>query len=221
MGTGHRTEAQPKARTPAGRCFPCNHKAPRERAAVGLARRRAARFNSCPPRCCGASLLQRSRWVSHVGDRNSCLFRRLTVAVSPCSRKGLRDGGVWLFPCSPVQVIPGSWRYSHSFTCECDTRNVSVIPYHRSAWTGIFYKIYICVYIFYIYIRYAYKHICNICFISILYLRANTYICKIKPTTSYSILLPQLAHLVINNISAVVFVTEMQLFPGSESCRAT
>lgn len=38
----------------------------------------------------------------------------------------------------------------------------------------------------------------------------NTYICKIKASISYSILLLLLACLVINNISAVVFVTGMQ-----------
>lgn len=38
---------------------------------------------------------------------------------------------------------------------------------------------------------------------------ANTYICKIKATISYSILLLQLARLVIN-ISAVTFVAGMQ-----------
>lgn len=86
------------------------------RLAVGLAQN-ATCFNSCPPQCCGASLLQRSGWVSHMEDGSSCLFMRLAVAVSWCNRKGLKGGGVWLFPRSPVQLVPAGRRCHHRSAC--------------------------------------------------------------------------------------------------------
>ena len=101
---GHHAEAQPEAVTPGGRCFPHDGKARREKGGCGASTEESCLLqpgvvglpcfrglDGCHTRGTGVT---RGGRVSHAEDRNSCLFRRLAIAVHSCDRKGLKDGGV-------------------------------------------------------------------------------------------------------------------------------
>lgn len=68
---------------------------------------------------------------------------------------------------------------------------ISHLSHHCNTWAKYIAK-YVCMYLSYTY-------------------RQNIYVCKIKTMSFYYILLQNWTHLVIDKISAVIFVTEMQI----------